>query len=286
MIKSINWYPGHMKKTVDMIKDNLKAVDIVIELVDARIPESSRNPLIDDLAGNKDRIIVLNKADLADAYKTQFWIDFFQNKGIDAVGIDSLTGAGIERLYSILDEYRKKTNNDKRYRRAVRMIIVGVPNVGKSSFINRLAGRRSTRTGNKPGVTRGKQWISLNNGMQLLDTPGILWPKIEERQVSLNLAFCGNIKDEIMDAQDLAFELIKILGNTYPEELRVRYSLHDVAENPIVNMDNIAKMRGFLMHGGKVDYERTGRTVIREFRSGTIGRITLEIPKKNIGASV
>lgn len=276
MIQNINWYPGHMKKTRELIQENLKAVDLVIELLDSRIPISSRNPIIDELVGDKRRIVLLGKSDLADSEETEKWQRYFSRKGDKTVAIDARSGENINRLFSILDDVQREQNQLRQMNRSIRMMVVGVPNVGKSSLINRLIGKKSAKTGDKAGVTRGKQWVTLKNGMQLLDTPGILWPKFEDQRVGLHLAFCGSIRDEILDTQDLAFELIKVLEKRYPESLQNRYKLDEIQEETLDNMEAIAFKRGFLMPGKRIDYERTGRTVIDEFRSGKLGRITLE----------
>ena len=262
---NINWYPGHMKKTRELIEENLKLVDLVIEILDARIPISSKNPVINKIIERKDRIIILNKQDLSDLNRTWEWVKYFEDEGIDSVQLDSSKGKGIDSLYRLLDKHKSK-----------RMMILGVPNVGKSSLINRLSGRKCTRIGNKPGVTKGKQWITLDNGMNLLDTPGILWPKFEDPNVGLNLAFCGNIKDEVLNIQDIGYELIGFLIREYPHEFRVRYKITDISDDALYNMEEVARKRGFLMPGKRIDYERTARTVIDEFRAGKIGRITLE----------
>ncbi len=276
MIQNINWYPGHMKKTREMIQENLKAVDVVIELLDSRIPISSRNPIIDELIGGKRRIVLLGKTDLADASENEKWQNVFQRNGDRVLSIDARSGENVNRLFRLLDEIQEEKNRERQMNRAIRMMVVGVPNVGKSSLINRLIGRKSAKTGDKAGVTRGKQWVTLQNGMQLLDTPGILWPKFEDQRVGLYLAFCGSIRDEILDTQDLAFELIKVLEKSYPEALKERYKLEEIQEETLNNMEAIARKRGFLMPGKRIDYERTGRTVIDEFRAGKLGRITLE----------
>lgn len=275
-IQNINWYPGHMKKTREMISANLKLVDLVIEIVDSRIPVSSRNPIVHELIGSKDRVAVLGKADLADPRETEKWCRKFTSYGYTALSMNTRSGENLKQLNRVLDQYQKKRDNEKSNQRPLRMMVVGVPNVGKSSLINRMTGKKSTRTGDRPGVTRGKQWVTLQNGMQLLDTPGILWPKFEDPEVGLNLAFCGSIKDEIMDVPDLALELIGVLQDRYPELLMERYKLDSLAETPLENMDAIALKRGFIFPGKRIDYERTGRTVLDEFRSGKIGRITLE----------
>ncbi len=278
MIDNINWYPGHMKKTRELIKENLKAVDCVIEIIDSRIPVSSRNPVINELISGKRRIVVLGKADLADEQETVKWkTRIAGDRGVvNVLDLNLQSGENIKRLLRVLEDEQTKRNAEKSVKRPLRIMIVGVPNVGKSSLINRLTGRRSALTGDKPGVTKGKQWLTLSNGMQLLDTPGILWPKFEDPDVGLNLAFCGSIKDDILGVQDLGFELIRVLGETYPHLLMERYKLDEVSDQAIENMDNIAIKRGFIMSGKRIDYERTGRTVLDEFRGGKIGRITLE----------
>lgn len=273
---NINWYPGHMKKTREMIQSNLKLVDIIIEILDARIPNSSKNPIINEITANKKRIILLNKADLADRRETSEWIRLFEKEGYKAIEIDALNGRGIDKLYKILNEFQAERDEEKRNSRPLRIMILGVPNVGKSSLINRLSGRKSTKTGNKPGITKGKQWITLENGMQLLDTPGILWPKFEEPEVGLNLAFAGSIKDEILEIQDIGYELIGFLADNYPEEFMNRYKLSDLSDDKLTNMEALALKRGFILPGKRIDYERTARTVIDEFRAGKIGKITLE----------
>ena len=278
MIDNINWYPGHMKKTRELIKENLKAVDVVVEIIDSRIPVSSRNPVIAELISGKRRIVVLGKADLADESETRKWKERIAGEeGVSRVlDLNLQSGENIKKLLKALEDEQELRNSEKSIKRPLRIMIVGVPNVGKSSLINRLTGRRSALTGDKPGVTKGKQWLTLSNGMQLLDTPGILWPKFEDPEVGLNLAFCGSIKDDILGVQDLGFELIKVLGEHYPEMLKERYKLDEVSEDALENMDNIALNRGFIMSGKRIDYERTGRTVLDEFRGGKIGRITLE----------
>ena len=281
MIDNINWYPGHMKKTRELIQENLKAVDAVIEIVDSRIPVSSRNPIIDELVSGKPRIIVLGKADLADPDETARWQEKLSaGEGIRRVmALNLQSGENIKRLLKALEAEQQRRNEERSVKRPLRIMIVGVPNVGKSSLINRLTGKRSAQTGDKPGVTKGKQWLTLSNGMQLLDTPGILWPKFEDPEVGLDLAFCGSIKDDILGVQDLGFELIRVLGERYPDQLMERYKLDEISEDPLENMDNIARKRGFIMSGHRIDYERTGRTVLDEFRGGKIGRITLESVK-------
>ena len=279
-----------MKKTRELIQENLKAVDLVVEIVDSRIPLSSRNPIIDELISGKKRVVILGKCDLADKHATDEWKYYFEAAGDIALPIDSRNGDNIKAFYKVLDKYQIERNKARALKRPLRMMIVGVPNVGKSSFINRLIGKKSAKTGDRPGVTKGKQWVTLENGMQLLDTPGILWPKFEDPHVGLNLAFCGSIKDEILNVQDLAYELLKVLRSNYPDELVARYKLdgimHDDEEeyneygepiDPVLaDMEAIALKRGFIQSGKRIDYERTGRTILDEFRAGIIGNITLE----------
>ena len=276
-IENINWYPGHMKKTRELIQENLKMVDLVIEVIDARIPISSRNPIIDELISEKRRVIALNKSDLSDNEANKYWMDKLSDNGKNKVLLlNSNRGEGIKELLKALTKIQDEINSEKTRKRPLRMMIVGVPNVGKSSLINRLTGKKSAKTGDKPGVTRGKQWLALENGMQLLDTPGILWPKFEDPYVGLNLAFCGSIKDEILDIADLCLELIKVLQKSYPELIMSRYKLDEIDEDALTNMEAIALKRGFIMPGKRIDYERTAKTFLDEFRAGTIGNITLE----------
>ena len=276
MIEHINWYPGHMKKTRELIAENLKMVDIVIEVIDARIPVSSRNPIIDELVKSKRRLIILNKSDLSDPKANEAWAETFKKQGNLVLTMNCMTGIGVGQLYKLLSRLQDEKNEGQLRKKSLRMMIVGVPNVGKSSLINRMTGKKSAKTGDRPGVTKGKQWLGLENGMQLLDTPVILWPKFEDPQVGLNLAFCGSIKDEILDTASLALELIKVLQRDYPQLLRERYKLDELDEDALVNMEAIAAKRGFILSGKRVDYERCARTVLDEFRGGKIGNITLE----------
>lgn len=279
MIENINWYPGHMKKTRELIKDNLKLVDLVIEVLDARIPVSSRNPIIDELVGRKSRVIALNKTDIASDKETKRWLEYFVAEGSTPVGINAQSGSGISNLLKILERMEKQLSEGKMRQKPLRMMIVGVPNVGKSSLINRLTGRKSAQIGNKPGVTKGKQWLRLKNGMELLDTPGILWPKFEDNRVGIYLAFCGSIKDEILDLPTLALELIKVLRRDYPNLLLERYKLDDscLEYEDIELLDEICRRRGYILPGKRIDYDRAGKAILDDFRSGKIGRITLEM---------
>lgn len=276
MMEHINWYPGHMKKTRELIAENLKMVDIVIEVIDARIPVSSRNPIIDELVKSKRRLIILNKSDLSDPKANEAWAETFKKQGNLVLTMNCMTGIGVGQLYKLLSRLQDEKNEGQLRKKSLRMMIVGVPNVGKSSLINRMTGKKSAKTGDRPGVTKGKQWLGLENGMQLLDTPGILWPKFEDPQMGLNLAFCGSIKDEILDTASLALELIKVLQRDYPQMLRERYKLDELDEDALVNMEAIAAKRGFILSGKRVDYERCARTLLDEFRGGKIGNITLE----------
>lgn len=276
MIEHINWYPGHMKKTRELIQENLKLVDAVVEVIDARIPRSSRNPIIGELIKGKERILLFNKSDLADSEATKEWMEAFQRQGSAALAANCMSGDGAARLLKQLQRLREEKNRQQVRQKPYRLMIVGVPNVGKSSLINRLTGRKSAQTGDRPGVTKGKQWLSLPGNMQLLDTPGILWPKFEDPEVGLNLAFCGSIKDEILDVASLALELISLLQREYPRLLAQRYKLEDLPETPLETMEAAAQKRGCILPGKKIDYERIARVVLDEFRAGKIGRITLE----------
>lgn len=276
MIESINWYPGHMKKTRELISENLKLVDMVIEVIDARIPVSSRNPIIDEIVGKKPRIVLLNKSDLSDAVQNRAWSEHFEAQGYYGMTMNCMSGGGVKELFRLLEKLKADKNKEQVRNKPFRLMIVGVPNVGKSSLINRMTGKKSTKTGDRPGVTKGKQWLTLSNGMQLLDTPGILWPKFEDPKAGLDLAFCGSIKDEILDTATLALELIKVLQAEYPEQLMARYKIDEICEEALDTMEAIAVKRGWILSGKRIDYERCGRTILDEFRAGLIGRITLE----------
>lgn len=274
-MKNINWYPGHMKKTRELIQNSIKMVDVVIEVIDARIPVSSRNPIINQLVEGKPRVIILNKKDLSDPNQNKKWIEKFTGEGNNVIELNSMSGEGVNKLYSLLEKLHGEVIKTK-LNRPLRMMIVGVPNAGKSSLINRMTGRKSTQTGDRPGVTKGKQWLTISGGMQLLDTPGILWPKFEDPKVGLNLAYCGSIKEEILDVSDLALSFIETMQERYPELLTKRYKLEKLGETPLETMEEIAEKRGFILPGKRIDYERCARTVMDEFRSGKIGKITLE----------
>ncbi len=280
---NINWYPGHMKKTKELVQKNLKLVDIVIELLDARIPFSSKNPDIDKLVGDKPRIVLLNKSDLCKKEDLDLWIAYYAKRGIKAITINSMTGAGVNKIAgeckNLTKGMRDKFSEQGRKTRGIRLMIVGVPNVGKSSLINKLSGRRSAQTGDRPGVTKGKQWVKIRGNMELLDTPGILWPKFEDQDVALNLAFTRAIKDEILDIETLGLKLIERLTEIAPNELMTRYKLEELGPMGIDTMEAIGRKRGFLMGNKEIDYTRVATTVLNEFREGKIGRITLETPE-------
>lgn len=279
----INWYPGHMKKTRDLVRNNLKLVDVVVELLDSRIPFSSRNPDIDNLAGNKPRVVILNKCDLADRAKLDKWIKYYKDRGIKAIPVDTLKGVGLNKL---VDECRNAVKDKMdalkekgRKERPIRIMIVGIPNVGKSSIINKLTGRKSTVTGDRPGVTKGKQWVRLKGNLELLDTPGILWPKFEDQKIALNLAFTRAIKDEILDIDTLGLKFIEKMSEIEPEKLKARYKLDSLGEEPLKTMEMIGRKRGFILGRNELDYTRIAKTVLNEFREGKLGQITLEVPE-------
>lgn len=275
------WYPGHMTKAKRMMQENIKLIDLVIELVDARVPISSRNPDIDDLGRNKARMILLNKADLAEERGNDAWVDYFKEKGFSVVKVDSRKGSGMKNIHSVIQEAcREKIERDRRrgiLNRPVRAMVVGIPNVGKSTFINSLAGKACAKTGNKPGVTKGKQWIRLNRNVELLDTPGILWPKFEDQQVGLRLAFIGSIKDEILNGEELAAEFILFMGKNYPGVLAEKYAIEEM-EDPYAVLAEIAESRHCLIRGNELDTNKAASLLLDDFRNGRIGRMTLEYP--------
>lgn len=275
------WYPGHMTKAKRMMEENIKLIDIVIEVLDARIPFSSRNPDIDTLGKNKSRLILLNKSDLADEKVNKLWKEWFEEQGYFVVEVNARSGMGIRPINAIVKEAcKEKIERDRKrgiLNRPVRAMVVGIPNVGKSTFINSYAKKACTKTGNKPGVTKGKQWIKLSKEIELLDTPGILWPKFEDQQVGLRLALIGAIKDEILNIDELALELIAILTEHYPGVLHTRYEVEE-EQTPANIIEQIAVKRNCIQKGNELDYTKAANLLLDEFRSGKLGKITLEFP--------
>ena len=287
---NINWYPGHMAKTKRQIIEDLKLIDIVIEILDARIPISSQNPDINKLIQNKKRIIVLNKSDLSDKKQNEKWITYFKQKGYQAILVDSNSGKGIKECLSAIKKlYESDTYIEKgRIGKSIRVMILGIPNVGKSSFINRISKKTSAQVGNKPGVTRQKQWIKIEDNIELMDTPGVLWPKFESEEVALNLAYTGTIKDDILQSIEIGFQLLKFLIKNCRNNVIIRYKLDDKKieeimksekeENDVILeiLHEIGKKRGALISGGEIDEEKTANIILDDFRSGKLGEITLE----------
>lgn len=276
------WYPGHMTKAKRMMQENIKLIDLIIELVDARIPVSSRNPDIDELGGQKARLILLNKSDLASERWNEKWEQYFKEKGFSVVRVNSRSGAGIKSINGVIQEAcREKIDKDRKrgiLNRPVRAMVVGIPNVGKSTFINSLAGKACAKTGNKPGVTKGKQWIRLNKQVELLDTPGILWPKFEDQEVGKKLAFIGSIKDEILNTMELAAELIRSLSKSAPDQVKHTYDIAG-SEDPYEVLREIAEKKHCLTKGGELDMEKAAALFLDDFRGGKLGRLTLEFPE-------
>lgn len=278
---NLQWYPGHMTKAKRQMQEDLKLIDLIIELVDARIPLSSRNPDIDELGKNKARLILLNKSDLADERYNEQWSAYFQKKGFYVVKVNAKSGAGLKSIQGVIQEACKaKIERDRRRgikNRPIRAMVVGIPNVGKSTFINSYAGKACAKTGNKPGVTKGKQWIRLNKTLELLDTPGILWPKFEDQEVGKRLAFIGSIKDEILNLEELSLELLDYIRTNYPGLLNTRYGIEEDG-TPVSLLEAVADKRKCLIRGQEIDYAKAAGIVMEEFRNGKIGRITLEFP--------
>lgn len=273
------WFPGHMTKAMRQMKEDIKLIDLIIELLDARIPLSSRNPEIDNLGQNKARLVLLNKADLADEKQNNKWIEYFKKKGIVALKINSKNKQGIKEINNAVNIACKEKieRNLKRgiKNRPIRAMVVGIPNVGKSTFINAYAGKNCAKTGNKPGVTKGKQWIRLNKNLELLDTTGVLWPKFDDQKIGMHLAFIGSMNDNILDVSELAFQLIKLLENLYPNAIKDRYSIEG-DDNILQIMYQIAEVRGCKLKGNQPDLDKTSKIVLDDFRSGKLGRITLD----------
>lgn len=281
---NIQWYPGHMTKTRRMMDENIKLVDIVIELLDARIPYSSKNPEIDKLAKDKKRIVILNKADLADEKKTALWTEYFEAKGFKVIKVNSITGSGIKDISTaaaeLMAEKLERLRKRGRIFTPTRAMIVGIPNVGKSTLINKLVGRTMAKTGDRPGVTRSKQWVKIRKDFELLDTPGILWPKFEDKAVGMKLAFTGAVNDNIIDLEELSVNLIEYLDKLYPSAVSERYGIEtEGAENTFELVKRIADARGFKAKGGEPDTKRAATILLDEFRAAKLGRITLESPE-------
>ena len=293
---NIQWYPGHMAKTRRQMLENLKNIDIVCEVVDARIPMVSRNPDMDEIAGSKPRMIILNRIDLADPEQTRRWAAYFRAKGWAVLETDSQHGKGTERFASaareVLADKISQWNEKGQTGRAVRVMVVGIPNVGKSTFINRILGRKSAKAADKPGVTRGSQWFRVGDGIDLLDTPGILWPKFDDERTGLLLASTGAVKDDILDVETLACKLFEILAVRAPETIVNRYKLtlpepeEEIDFLGYALLEQAGKKRGFMMRGGEIDTERMARVFLDEYRGGVLGRITLETPEEYTDAGL
>ena len=280
----IQWFPGHMAKARRQVKEDLKLVDAVIEILDARIPASSRNPDINEIVGGKPRLIILNKSDLANPVSTKRWEDFFLKTGCLAVAVDSASGRGVREVPGLIQQLTAPKMASLvasgRRPRPARCMVLGIPNVGKSFFINKLVGRRTAKTENRPGVTRGRQWIKVAGNLELMDTPGILWPKLGDTGVSFRLAVTGAIKEEVFDLNAVAGELLKWLAGNYPEAIRERYKLEELPDEPEELLEAVGAKRGFFNSGGTVDTLKSAKTVLKEFRGGKLGRFTLEEPVK------
>lgn len=283
-IKTIQWFPGHMAKTRRAITANLKLVDAVVELIDARAPMSSRNPEIDTLTAQKPRIVLLNKCDLADADATAAWVNFLKSGNLTALAVDCKSGKGLNKFMptlksTVLSELMEKRERSGMSGAPIRMMILGIPNVGKSSLINRLAGSKRTKVEDRPGVTRTKQWVKLQDNTELLDMPGVLWPKFEDQSSAIRLAFTGAISDDILDIETLAMKLLSFLAESYPQSLTERYKIEfDTNDDGLSLLEKVGRKRGMVISGGEINTERAAITVLDEFRSGKLGRITLELP--------
>lgn len=280
---NINWYPGHMAKTKKQIIEDLKLIDIVVEILDARMPLASVNPDIQNYIKDKKKIIILNKSDLADENITNEWIKYYKSKGINAIAIEANNGKGIPKVIdcikseykSIEDKYIKKGRIGK----AIRIMVLGIPNVGKSTFINKLAKRNTAKVGNKPGVTKQKQWIKIDNNIELMDTPGMLWPRLDDQELAMHLAFVGTIGENSIDNEEIAYYLIEYLKNTYPNKLKERYNVELEETETIDIINEIAKKRGAIILGGNINMQKVSDIILNEFRSGKLGRITIELPR-------
>ncbi|BAB06195.1 ribosome biogenesis GTPase YlqF [Halalkalibacterium halodurans] len=283
---TIQWFPGHMAKARREVTEKLKLIDVVIELLDARVPLSSRNPMMDEIVAHKPRLVLLNKDDLADPSKTKEWTRFFEEGGATVLPINAQTGQGVSRIspacqtlaQALIEKQRAKGMKP----RAIRAMILGIPNVGKSTLINRLASKRIAKVGDRPGITKQQQWIKVGKELELLDTPGILWPKFDDQATGFRLAATGAIKDELLDFQDVALFVLRYMREMYPDRLMDRYKLNELPEDGVTLFDAIGKKRGHLLSGGYIDYDKTAEMILRELRAGTLGRITLEVPGKTV----
>lgn len=280
---NINWYPGHMAKTKKQIIEDLKLIDIVIEILDARIPLASQNPDIENCIKDKNKIIVLNKADLADNNITNKWIEFYKSNGIKAIAVESNNSKGIkEVIEAIKSEYdiiKEKYMQKGRIGRAIRVMIVGIPNVGKSTFINSIAKRNTAKVGNKPGVTKQKQWIKITNQIELMDTPGMLWPKLENKNLAMHLAFVGTIGDNAIDKEEIAYYLLEYLIKNYPERVKERFNIALEEKETMDVLEEIARKRGAIISGGNINMQKVSDIILNEFQNGKLGRITIELPR-------
>lgn len=286
---TIQWFPGHMAKARREVQQRLKLVDVVIELLDARLPMSSRNPMMDDIVKDKPRLVLLNKSDLADAAINREWLNYFADRSMPATLIDARSGTGIDRIpgqaAQLMEKRRQSLKQKGLKNNIVRCLIVGIPNVGKSSLINRLAGRNAAKTGDRPGITQAQQWIKVGKQMQLLDTPGILWPKFDDPEIGQRLAASGAIKDDILPLEEVAVYVLNYLRERYPEELLMRYRLDAVPEDAVQILETIGEKRGCLVSGGTVNLEKAADVLLRDLRSGKLGRISLEYPEDWRGES-
>lgn len=280
---NINWYPGHMAKTKKQIIEDLKLIDIVIEILDARVPMVSQNPDIEEIIKDKSKIIVLNKADLADNNITKKWVEFYENKGIKAIAVESNNSKGIKDVIgSIKLEYetiKEKYSKKGRIGKAIRVMVVGIPNVGKSTFINSIAKRNTAKVGNKPGVTKQKQWIKITNEIELMDTPGMLWPKLDDKDLAMHLAFVGTIGDNAIDKEEIAYYLLEYLIKNYPERIKERFNIELEEKETMDVLESIARKRGAIISGGNINMQKISDIILNEFQNGKLGRITIELPR-------
>ncbi len=280
---NINWYPGHMAKTKKQIIEDLKLIDIVIEILDARVPLASQNPDIEEIIKDKNKIIVLNKSDLADNNITNRWIDFYKNKGIKAIAVESNNSKGIKDVIEAIkleyESIKEKYMQKGRIGKAIRVMVLGIPNVGKSTFINSIAKRNTAKVGNKPGVTKQKQWIKVTNEIELMDTPGMLWPKLENKTYAMHLAFVGTIGENAIDKEEIAYYLLEYLIKNYPERITERFNIELEEKETMDVLEEIARKRGAIISGGNINMQKISDIILNEFQNGKLGRITIELPR-------